>query len=277
MITIENDYLKVEVNELGAELHSVFDKQANRELLFQKDAKVWPHQDVVLFPFIGPAEKYLLDGKEYSCASKHGFCRVEEFRSIARGDDYVSLRLLPDALTKACYPFDFVFTATYKVERNSLRRSYLIEEKDGKTLPCCVGDHAAYQAAFGSAVLHLGAGPLSYLPRPNGILQEPTAFPHEGDYLLRKDDFAEYETIVLLNPRHPISLTTGFGEVLTYHFHSPYIAVWSPSVPCDFVCVEPWWGLPTYQGQPAEVRCRKDYNLISSHALFEEKISFQRQ
>jgi len=277
MNRIENAFLKVEVNELGAELHSVYDKRLSRELLYQGDAPAWGHQDVVLFPFIGPAKDYEIGGKAYSCATNHGFCRVKKFTAIQKGEDFVSLRLLSDQDTLSCYPFDFILTATYKLEKNSLRRSFKIVVKDGKTMPCCIGDHAAYQARFGSAVLHLGKDPLSYLPRPDGILHSAIPFEHPGDYLLSKEDFKKYETIVLLNPRHPISLTTGYGETLTYHFHSPYIAIWSPSLDADFLCVEPWWGLPTYEGEPKEVAKRKDYNLIQGEALFEEKISYENK
>jgi hypothetical protein len=124
----------------------------------------------------------------------------------------------------------------------------------------------------------LGDAPLTYLPRPGGsVLVAPKAFEHSGKYLLSKADFAAYETIVLVNPRHPISLVTGLGERLSYHFHSPYIAIWSPDKGGDFVCVEPWWGLATYEGQPAEVKERKDYNVVSKPTLFEEKISFENR
>jgi galactose mutarotase-like enzyme len=275
MITIENAFFHVEVNELGAELHSVLDKRTDQELLYQADSPAWAHQDVVLFPFIGPAKDYVIANKKYSCPTNHGFCRVKKFTAIQKGEDFVTLRLLPDADTKAVYPFDFVLNATYKLEKNSLRRSFQVLVKDGSTMPFALGDHAAYKAKFGSAVLHLGAAPLSYLPRPDGVLKEAIPFEHPGDYLLKKEDFKHYETIVLLNPRHPISLSTGYGERLTYHFHSPYIAIWSPSMDADFLCVEPWWGLPTYEGQSEEVAKRKDYNLVDKEALFEEKISFE--
>jgi galactose mutarotase-like enzyme len=275
MISIENPFFHVEVNELGAELHSVFDKRPSQELLYQADSPAWGHQDVVLFPFIGPAKDYVIEGQKYSCPTNHGFCRVKKFTATEKGEDFVTLRLLADADTKAVYPFDFVLLATYKLEKNSLRRSFKVLLHEKRPMPFALGDHAAYKAKFGSAVLHLGAAPLSYLPRPNGVLKEPTPFEHPGDYLLSKEDFAHYETIVLVNPRHPISLSTGYGERLSYHFHSPYIAIWSPAKEADFLCVEPWWGLPTYEGENEEVAKRKDINLLDQEALFEEKISFE--
>lgn len=135
MITIENAFFHVEVNELGAELHSVLDKRTDQELLYQADSPAWAHQDVVLFPFIGPAKDYVIANKKYSCPTNHGFCRVKKFTAIQKGEDFVTLRLLPDADTKAVYPFDFVLNATYKLEKNSLRRSFQVLVKDGSTMP----------------------------------------------------------------------------------------------------------------------------------------------
>jgi galactose mutarotase-like enzyme len=273
MLTIENQNLKVSLNELGAELTSVYDKATNLELLYQKDG-AWPHQDVVLFPFIGPAKDYVINGLHYSCPTNHGFARTSTFALASLNGDSVTLRIGDSDDTKLSYPFAFALTVTYALGKNGLKRSYLLENKGGDPLPCALGDHAAYKAHFGSAVLHLGSTPLTYLPRTNFVLHDPLPFEKGGDLLLLKADFAKYETIVLLNPRHPISLSTGFGEKITYHFHSPYIALWSPSADSDFLCVEPWWGLSEYEGMPLELKDRKAENIVTKSLLLEETVSY---
>ncbi len=273
MLTIENQNLKVVINELGAELTSVYDKATKLELLYQKDG-VWPHQDVVMFPFIGPDKDYVINGSHYSCPTQHGFARSLTFEQVALNGDSAVLRIQDTADTKSSYPFSFALTVTYALGKNGLKRSFLIENKGSEPLPFALGDHAAYKAHFGSAILHLGDAPLTYLPRANFVLHNPLPFEKGGDVLLLKEDFAKYETIVLLNPRHPISLSTGFGEKIAYHFHSPYIAIWSPSADSDFLCVEPWWGLPEYEGMPLEIKDRKSENVVAKSLLLEETISY---
>jgi galactose mutarotase-like enzyme len=277
MQRIENANLRVEVNELGAELHSVFLKATGQELLYQADAPAWAHQDHILFPFIGMADRYTIGGKPYTCETRHGFCRVSLFSVVEKGPDYVTFLLHDNPQTRPCYPFAFELRATYRLEKDSLRRSYEIKCLDGQKMPFFLGDHAAYQARFGEATLQLGDSPLDYLPSVQGILQKEQPFPHSGTYLLTKEDFQKYETIVLFNPHHPISLCTGFGPKITYHFHSPYLAIWSPTAKADFLCVEPWWGLCAYKGQSLDFAKRKNINLCSGSAFLDEKVSYAKE
>ena len=52
MPVIENDYLKVTYNLKGAELESIYDKVAQKELLYEIDDRSWHHKDVIIFPFV---------------------------------------------------------------------------------------------------------------------------------------------------------------------------------------------------------------------------------
>ena len=42
METIENNYLKVSINPVGAVLTSIFFKENNEEVLYQKEKDSWP-------------------------------------------------------------------------------------------------------------------------------------------------------------------------------------------------------------------------------------------
>jgi hypothetical protein len=80
---------------------------------------------------------------------------------------------------------------------------------------------------------------------------------------------------VIENPGQDLVLDTGDGLSLTYHFPSPYLAIWSDLVESDgFVCVEPWWGLPPYQGMPEELKDRKACQSVIGQSVFEESIAF---
>ena len=51
--TIENEFLQVSVNDHGAELCSIFDKEKNREVIWQADPAFWKRHAPVFFPNVG--------------------------------------------------------------------------------------------------------------------------------------------------------------------------------------------------------------------------------
>ena len=53
MSIIKSEYLKVEINETGSTLESLYDKAEERELLWQGSADSWTGKDVTIFPFVG--------------------------------------------------------------------------------------------------------------------------------------------------------------------------------------------------------------------------------
>ena len=53
MRVLENEELKIQVSDDGAELCSIYDKAKDREALWTADPKVWARHAPVLFPFVG--------------------------------------------------------------------------------------------------------------------------------------------------------------------------------------------------------------------------------
>ena len=92
--TIENDYLRVSVDDHGAELCSIFDKVHNREVIWQADPAYWKRHAPVLFPNVGRhfEDHYRINGVEYP-SSQHGFARDSEFTCVDIRLDRKSTRL----------------------------------------------------------------------------------------------------------------------------------------------------------------------------------------
>ena len=80
MITLENEFLKVSAEELGAELTSVYDKAQNRECLWTADPQWWDKHAPLLFPVVGSCigKEYRFEGKTYPMP-QHGFCKDAVF------------------------------------------------------------------------------------------------------------------------------------------------------------------------------------------------------
>ena len=277
MPQIENEYLTVSATLKGGELTHVIDRANQQELLYQADG-VWPHQDVLMFPIIGKNVPYEVHGKSYTCPMQHGLVRVNELTLVEQTATSMTFCLSSNPQTLSEYPYAFRFFVTYRLDGKRLIRSFRIENLNDEDMPFQLGDHAGYQAKFGKAVLHLGHQNLYFYPRRNNIFNgNPISFPTNGDWQFQKEDFKKYETILLERPAQELSLSTGFGYRLTYHFSSPYIAIWSPDAASDFLCVEPWWGMAPYEDRPEAMLDWKDINLGGKVSTFEESISFERE
>ena len=71
--SIENDFLKLTVNDEGASMHSLVYKPSGEERLWQ-GGEAWGSRDVVIFPIIGHAAPFEVCGKTYELKS-HGLAR----------------------------------------------------------------------------------------------------------------------------------------------------------------------------------------------------------
>ena len=74
--TIENEYLSVSVEDIGAQLKSIYHKKSETEFLWQGDPKYWKGRAYNLFPIVGRLYdgKYTYNGKTYEL-ERHGFAR----------------------------------------------------------------------------------------------------------------------------------------------------------------------------------------------------------
>lgn len=90
--TIENEKLSVTIDAHGAELSSIYDKENDRELIWQADPAFWNRHAPVLFPNVGKyyGGHFTYNGKAYPMG-QHGFARDTEFEQIAAGEDFCNV------------------------------------------------------------------------------------------------------------------------------------------------------------------------------------------
>lgn len=71
---LENDFLKVTIDDHGAELVSIYDKEKDREVIWQGDPRFWGRHAPVLFPNVGKhyGNHYRIGDREYA-SKQHGF------------------------------------------------------------------------------------------------------------------------------------------------------------------------------------------------------------
>ena len=138
--TVENEFLRVEVDSLGAELASVVDKASGAEMLWQGDPAVWPRRAPILFPYCGKLAggSFTVEGKTYAGA-QHGFARDLEHEFLGCDGTALRFRLASSAETLALFPFDFVLESTYALEGRTLRHTLAVTNTGTKELRFGIG------------------------------------------------------------------------------------------------------------------------------------------
>ncbi|MCL2300484.1 MAG: hypothetical protein FWC27_10120, partial [Firmicutes bacterium] len=147
---IENEHLFCAVDDFGAQLHSVKDRNTKAEYLWQGDPAVWYGQAPVLFPIVGRVkdDRYRWRGKEYVCP-KHGFARKSPFRLETLEGARASFVLESSDATRACYPFEFSLTLAYRLKGRALVAEATVANRDGGGMYFSLGAHPGFQCAMG--------------------------------------------------------------------------------------------------------------------------------
>ena len=111
MRTMENENLRVQISDHGAELSSIYDKAADREAVWIGDPAFWNRHAPVLFPFVGKVNGgfYTHKGVKYPMG-QHGFARDRDFTVLSATPFKASFVLKDDDKTKQ-------YTAWYRPKK----------------------------------------------------------------------------------------------------------------------------------------------------------------
>ena len=149
MRKIENNILSVKIDDLGAELCSVIDKETATERIHDADPKVWNRHAPFLFPFVGKVigNVYRIDGKEYKMELQHGFARDMVMECVEESSEKVVHRLMSTEETKKIYPYDFELYITHQLDKENPRKlniSWKIENKGNDVMYYFIGAHPGF-------------------------------------------------------------------------------------------------------------------------------------
>ena len=146
---LENERLRITVSDSGAELISVFDRDAGRERLWQADPAIWNRHAPILFPFVGKLTdgKYRVGGREYNMKTQHGFARDMDFICTKETETGVSHQLTATDETMASYPYDFRLTIEHSLdpaEPGRLNIRWVVENPGDTGMLYAIGGHPAF-------------------------------------------------------------------------------------------------------------------------------------
>ena len=279
--TIENENLICTIDSNGAEIRSLKDKQTGEEYIWQIDHSIWGSSSPVLFPSIGKikSNKVTLNGKEYAMP-KHGIIRNNTSLSFEQiNTSECVFRLSSSEHTLKQYPFNFQFSIIFKLIENRLVMTYFIENKSSVPMPFSCGGHTAYFCPL-SKDIQLSDYVIEF-PKPvkltsrtlgaSGLLSnafrsmtcEDNSLPLSNtlfneDALIFSD--IEYNWVRLRRKNQTKGIIVRFDNY-------PHLALWSkPSA--NYICIEPWLGLPDSEEESLDLTEKKSYKTIDPNSQF---------
>ncbi|GGK59677.1 aldose 1-epimerase family protein [Rufibacter glacialis] len=280
---LENEYLRVSVKSVGAELCSLFKKDGAREYLWQADPAFWNRHAPVLFPTVGrlPKDQYLHQGQTYSLP-QHGFSRDQEFALLEEKENRLvyELRAAPD--TKKVYPFDFALRIMYTLQDQTLEVKWQVHHLGQGEMLFSIGAHPAFNVPMLSGgsfedyylefsqpetlsryLLEDGTGLQNGETEP--VLDNMSVLPlryehYEKDALVFKN--FRSERVTLKSDHHPHFVQMQFANF-------PFLGIWTKRVGAPFLCLEPWYGIAGSAGAPVELSEKEGMQSLGAQETFE--------
>ena len=241
---LENDFLKISVDTHGAELSSIFNKKAGKEMLWHGDPQFWGRKSPVLFPVVGKYKngKTTYNGKEYALG-QHGFARDSEFALVEQNDSKLAFALESneDSLTK--YPFKFRLICSFELKNDTIIVGWKVENTDDRTIYFSIGAHPAFYCEKSKTVLSMNAENLKYSLVNSDGLYTPEKYDVESSFVLHDNIFDKDALIIENSGVTEVTLADMDKKYLTMKFSAPLFGIWSPTKKnAPFVCIEPWYG-----------------------------------
>ncbi len=259
IVTIQNECLTVDIEDLGAQLASVRNHHGT-EYLWQGDADIWARRAPILFPVLCGLKDntYLLDGVPYHM-NKHGFARDCVFEVVEHTDTKASFRLTDNEETRRMYPFSFTLTVTYTLEENRLIKCHRVENRSEQVMYYELGVHDGFRApleegeTMGQYAIRLPG--LEDAIEPYGLNEQSLVTPKNGAISLENGRIAldpttyHLDTVILDQPPQARAVLVDGQDrprVTADFADFPYLGIWTQAKPFDtnYVCIEPWSTLP---------------------------------
>lgn len=262
-ITISSAELTATIAPSGAELTSLR-RRDGLELLWQGDPASWPEQAPILFPLLGPLTNQTLRHRGHTYhMPPHGFAKSRTFELIEQSDSRCLLRISDDEQIRSMYPFSFQFDVEYEIRANALLSTIHVTNTGNETMPCDVGFHPGFQWPLKPDVDKDAHWIVFEDPEPAPIRRgiddpiflygDPHPTPVSGDVLQLTESLFEDQAIVFDRIRsRSIIYKADSGPSLQIDFPDcPYLALWMrPGA--NYICIEPWQGLPVEHGWDGE-------------------------
>lgn len=282
LYVIENETLKVQIDDVGAQLMSIKTKKDDHEYLWQGNPVYWTGRAYNLFPVIGRMNggKYDYRGKTYDMPL-HGLVRKERLEGKKISETKAEFSYTDNEKTFPLYPFRFLYKVTFSLSGDKLFVSTSVKNMDEKPIHFGVGGHPGffvpmekglafedYYVRFDNAgevrecvmnadVLFTGETPL-YVLRDKKLPLRHELFPLDALVLVGTGDKA-----TIASDKGKRSVTMEYPDM-------KYMGIWQkPASDAPYICLEPWSMLPASANGRDDFETRPDITHLAVDETYE--------
>lgn len=268
---LENELLRVTLDDHGAQLTSIIEKASGTEYLWQGDPTYWKGQAPLLFPICGRLVegRYTFRGKSYEMLL-HGFIRNVDLTVEEADATHIVYSFCDNDETRAQYPFAFRFTVTYTLCGNTVKHDFTVENTGDEELPFGIGGHPGFNVplsdgtTFSDYYLEFSTvTPVRQLILTDAcfMTDETKPFSLEGGTVYRlHHDMFDHDAIFLTDVAPSVTLKSDKTSraVTVAYDNMPTLGLWhAPKTDAPYLCIEPWNGLPSDDGIVDDMATKK--------------------
>ncbi|MEA5429453.1 aldose 1-epimerase family protein [Arcicella lustrica] len=280
MQTIENQFLKVSINPLGAELVSLFNKENHTEYMWNADPAFWGKSSPVLFPIVGALKnnQYFYQGKTYTLP-RHGFARERVFSVEVQKEDSITFLLKEDEESLKVFPFPFEFRLIYTLVEKTLSVSYSVRNTGNEEMYFSVGGHPAFAVPLSEDTVYedyyLEFNQTEDFQRwelaDGGLIKkEATRFLENTNRLALTKELFYQDALVFKHQKSTevILKSDKVSKQLKFTFENfPFLGIWA-AINANFVCIEPWCGIADSENHEQELTEKEGIEVLASDQIF---------
>lgn len=268
-IIIENEKFKAEINSFGAEIQHFIKKDDGTELIWNGDKSVWGNHAPILFPFVARClgGYFMIEGKKCEYTKNHGFARNLDTKVILQEPSKVVFELADSEDTLYRFPYKFSLITEYELTDEGLNWKMTVKNLDEKSFRFGIGTHTAFACPRNTDApgTEISDYVVEFEKKEALTGVKCTA----DGYIITESDGTTPETFVYGEKEKGIVPLTaeGFGNGHLFGKYTsnwvglrnkknnslisisskgfPYCMIWqNVNGAPQFVCIEPWHGLP---------------------------------
>jgi galactose mutarotase-like enzyme len=264
---LSNKNLTLKVNSKGAEINELKDLRSGKDVIWNGDPSIWKFHAPVLFPHCGKIKDafVLIDGKEYPLKS-NGFARDQEFILVEKTSSSVKFELTENSTTLSLFPYKFRLSVKYELLENAVAFTTTVKNTGDEPFLFSLGSHSAfsidnpsdYEVEFEKKtpltnVICLENG---FLAEKNGKCPVTKLYGEAkpGVIPVTERGFGNGHLFTQIDSDWVGLRNKKNGSIVRVNTKDyPYVMIWQNAGKPEFVCIEPWYGMPDAEQKPPEV------------------------
>ncbi len=272
--SIENEFLYVSVDSMGAQPASIRSKKTGVEYLWQGDKTYWGGRAYNLFPFIGRMYDgiYTYRGETYAIRS-HGLIRYYDLVLTKQTETDLVFTLTHESADDILsqYPFRFSYSVRFSLDKNKLTVTYSVRNLETEEdLICAFGGHPGINVPFDGGTFDdyciefdKPMPAMQHLLSPSKFMDGSVTpyYLEDGVRIRLKHSLFNNDALILSSDCTTATLKkVGSEKGVAIHYKGfQYFALWhAVCTDAPYLCLEPWQALCSTDGTVDDLEEKED-------------------